>query len=86
MSRRRDGCFEIVSLIGTLDAAGEHLHMAVSDPEGRVKGGHVLEGCIVRTTLELVVGELTDVTFCRKYCPLSTYEELVIVQEREDTP
>ena len=35
----RDGCFEIVSLIGTLDPAGEHLHMTVSDPEGRVEGG-----------------------------------------------
>lgn len=79
----RDGCFEIVSLVGTLDAAGEHLHMAVSDPGGRVEGGHVLEGCVVRTTLELVVGELTDVTFRREPCPLSGYEELVV--ERTET-
>ena len=76
----RDGCFEIVSLIGTIDAAGEHLHMTVSDPEGRVEGGHVLEGCVVRTTLELVVGELTDVAFRRERCPLSGYEELVVVE------
>ena len=76
----RDGCFEIVSLIGTLDPAGEHLHMTVSDPEGRVEGGHVLEGCVVRTTLELVMGELTDVSFRRKPCPLSGYEELVVVK------
>lgn len=77
----RDGCFEVVSLIGTLDAAGEHLHMTVSDPAGRVEGGHVLEGCVVRTTLELVVGELTDVVFRREYCPLSTYEELVVLKK-----
>lgn len=76
----RDGCFEIVSLIGTLDPAGEHLHMTVSDPEGRVEGGHVLEGCVVRTTLELVVGKLTDVSFRREPCPLSGYEELVVVK------
>lgn len=76
----RDGCFEIVSLIGTIDAAGEHLHMTVSDPEGRVEGGHVLEGCVVRTTLELVVGELTDVAFRRERCSLSGYEELVVVE------
>ena len=75
----KDGVFEIVSLIGTLDAAGEHLHMAISGPDGRVEGGHVLEGCIVRTTLELVVGELMNVTFERRACPLSTYEELVVL-------
>lgn len=70
------GCFEVVSLIGTLDAEGEHLHMAVSDPEGRMTGGHVLEGCIVRTTMELVIGHLTGVRFSRGPCPLSGYEEL----------
>ena len=46
----RDGCFEIVSLIGTLDPAGEHLHMTVSDPErgGSCRGpgeGRHYQGC-----------------------------------------
>ena len=77
-SRLIPGCFEVVSLIGTLDANGEHLHMTVSDPEGRVTGGHVMEGCVVRTTMELVIGVLTDLTFSREHCPLSGYEELKI--------
>ncbi len=74
-----DGCFEVVSLVGTIDAAGEHLHMAVSNPEGAVTGGHVMEGCIVRTTMELVLGDLSGLEFRRGYCPLSTYDELEIM-------
>ncbi len=52
------GKFEIVSLIGTLDANGEHLHLSVSDEEGKVLGGHMMPGCTVRTTLELIIGNL----------------------------
>lgn len=72
------GKFEIVSLIGTLDAKGEHLHLAVSDEQGKVLGGHMMPGCTVRTTLELIIGELEKVNFIREPCPLSGYEELII--------
>ena len=72
------GKFEIVSLIGTLDAQGEHLHLAVSDENGHMRGGHMMPGCTVRTTLELIIGELENNTFTREYCMLSGYEELVI--------
>ena len=72
------GKFEVVSLIGTLDAEGEHLHLAVSDEKGVMTGGHMMEGCTVRTTLELVIGELEQITFQRETCALSTYEELVV--------
>lgn len=72
------GKFEIVSLIGTLDAKGEHLHLAVSDEKGQMQGGHMMIGCAVRTTLELVIGELETNTFTREPCPLSGYEELII--------
>ncbi|MCS3430563.1 PPC domain-containing DNA-binding protein [Klebsiella sp. BIGb0407] len=72
------GKFEVVSLIGTLDAKGEHLHLAVSDEKGTMTGGHMMDGCTVRTTLELVIGELEQVTFQRETCALSTYEELVV--------
>ncbi|MBS0847936.1 PPC domain-containing DNA-binding protein [Citrobacter sp. JGM124] len=72
------GKFEVVSLIGTLDANGEHLHLAVSDEKGVMTGGHMVDGSTVRTTLELVIGELEQVTFQRETCALSTYEELVV--------
>ncbi|WP_337264101.1 MULTISPECIES: PPC domain-containing DNA-binding protein [unclassified Serratia (in: enterobacteria)] len=70
------GKFEVVSLIGTLEAGGEHLHMAVADENGHMTGGHVMEGCTVRTTLELVIGELNDAVFSRQPCTLSGYDEL----------
>lgn len=72
------GKFEIVSLIGTLDAQGEHLHLAVSDENGHMRGGHMMPGCTVRTTLELIIGELENNTFTREHCTFSGYEELVI--------
>lgn len=72
------GTFEIISLSGTLDENGEHLHLAISDGMGRMMGGHVMPGCIIRTTLELVLGELTSLEFNRTHCHLSGYEELDI--------
>ncbi|QNH67166.1 DNA-binding protein [Proteus vulgaris] len=77
-NRYLTGKFEIVSLIGTLDNQGEHLHLAVSDENGIMCGGHMMPGCTVRTTLELVIGELEQVTFSRQPCEYSGYEELVI--------
>jgi len=79
-----DGCFEVVSLVGTLEAGGEHLHMTISNPEGTTTGGHVLEGCVVRTTMELVLGDLSELEFSREYCPLSTYEELAVMPRKKD--
>jgi len=73
-----EGCFETVSLSGTAEAGGEHLHASLSDPEGRVVGGHVMEGCIVRTTMEIILGELPELRFSREHCPSSTYMELAV--------
>lgn len=72
------GKFEVVSLTGTLDAEREHLHLAVADEHGHMTGGHVMEGCMVRTTLELVIGELDDAVFSRQTCILSGYDELKV--------
>lgn len=47
--------FEIVSLNGTLGMGEMHLHIALSDRQGRVIGGHLKDGCILKTTVELVV-------------------------------
>ena len=41
--------FEIVSLAGTVSRHGCHLHMSLSDYQGNVVGGHVLDGCVVFT-------------------------------------
>ncbi|HBL3861186.1 TPA: DUF296 domain-containing protein, partial [Salmonella enterica subsp. enterica serovar Typhimurium] len=54
------------------------LHLAVSDPYGVMLGGHMMPGCTVRTTLELVIGELPALTFSRQPCAISGYDELHI--------
>ncbi|HHU0691465.1 PPC domain-containing DNA-binding protein [Citrobacter sp. Marseille-Q3906] len=72
------GTWEVISLNGTLELTGEHLHLSVSDPQGAMLGGHMMAGCTVRTTLELVIGELTSLAFSRQPCVVSGYDELVI--------
>ena len=79
-----NGAFEIIALSGTVDAEGEHLHLSVADSRGDMCGGHVMPGCLVRTTCELVIGVLEGVAFQRKPCPLSGYNELVITPTTSD--
>ena len=69
---------EIVALSGTLSQQGCHLHCAVSDAFGSVAGGHVLRGCIVGATLELVLGETQEFRFSRELDPATGHRELVI--------
>lgn len=71
--------FEIVSLVGTLDAAGYHLHISLSDGQGRTIGGHLMPGCLVYTTAEIVIGEAEYLVFTRPFDPESGYPELVVL-------
>ncbi|SAK59032.1 DNA-binding protein [Caballeronia calidae] len=72
------GDLEILTLAGTLSAQGPHLHMSVSDAHGRVFGGHVTPGCIVRTTAEIVVANLPDERYTREHDAATGFAELVI--------
>ena len=72
------GDLEILTLGGSLAPDGPHLHMAVSDAEGRVLGGHVGAGCIVRTTAEVLVGLLPHLRFSREDDPGTGFKELVV--------
>ncbi len=73
-----DEPMEIVSLAGTLGSEGLHLHIALSRRDGSCVGGHLVDGCIVNTTAELVIGELADVEFRRPLDPATGYHELSI--------
>ena len=75
---RRNDAFEIVSLTGTASVSGLHIHVALADTKAAVIGGHLLAGCIVRTTLELVVGVLDDTAFERAHDASTGYGELVV--------
>jgi len=74
-----EGKFEICSLTGTLSShGGHHIHMGISDHECRAFGGHVLEGCIVRTTAEITLGEIEGCSFLRPTDTRTGYDELSI--------
>lgn len=77
-----EGHFEIVSLVGTLSINGSHLHLSVSDSTGRTLGGHLLEGCKIYTTAELVIGVMPDITYTREPDPTYGYRELVVRKVR----
>jgi len=60
------GPLEIVSCTGTLSPNGIHVHLAVADADGCIVGGHLVAGCLIYTTIELVVLDLsTTKTFLR---------------------
>jgi predicted DNA-binding protein with PD1-like motif len=77
------GPFEIVSLTGTLACSGDgdscvkHLHISLSDAQGRVVGGHLVR-LEVETTAEIVVGELEDLVFTREHDANTGFAELVV--------
>ncbi len=52
-----NGTFEVISLNGTLNRVVS-IFISAFDPHGTMLGGHMMPGCTVRTTLELVIGSL----------------------------
>jgi predicted DNA-binding protein with PD1-like motif len=78
-----DEPMEIVSLSGTLCMEGLHLHISLARRDASCIGGHVVQGCIVSTTVELVIGDLAEVEFGRPVDPATGYHELRIVRGTE---
>ena len=74
---------EIVSLMGTLSAARTHLHIALAREDLTVLGGHLMEGCIVNTTAEVVLLELDGVRFGAEGDGETGYDELAILSLEE---
>lgn len=77
-----EGKFEIVSLVGTLSQAGVHLHLSVSEGAGKTIGGHLVDGCQIYTTAEIVIGEASGIVFSRETDKLTGYKELTIRRYR----
>lgn len=70
--------FEIVSLVGTLSLHGSHLHLALANYEGKMIGGHLLEGCIIYTTAEVIIGASGNYRFVRSFDEQTGFLELEI--------
>lgn len=69
---------EILALSGTLSPDGPHLHVSLADGDGRCIGGHILDGCLVHTTAEIVICELPGICFSRQLDEKTGYRELKI--------
>lgn len=82
---RLEGPFEIVSATGTVGRGGCHIHVSVADGTGTTYGGHLVDGCSVLTTVELVILDLSQTwIFERKLDQQTAYNELVVAPAGPD--
>ena len=72
------GHFEIVSLVGTLSVNGSHIHISIADSTGKTIGGHLMEGCKIYTTAEIVIAASDQMIFKRAKDGSTPWEELQI--------
>lgn len=72
---------EIVSLTGTVSIHRTHLHAAFAKEDLSTIGGHLMPGCIINTTAEIVLLELTDTVFAPMFDGETGYEELNITNQ-----
>jgi len=68
---------EIVSLNGTVSENRCHLHLALSKEDLSTIGGHVVEGCLINTTCELVIAELPGQRIDVEFDEETGYKELI---------
>jgi len=66
------GPLEIVSCIGNISTKEEgdlvvHAHIAVANEEGKMYGGHLLSGCIIDATGELVLVDAPEAMLKRVF-------------------
>lgn len=77
------GHFEIVSLTGTVSVSGSHIHISISDSTGKTIGGHLMEGCKIYTTAEIVIGSSNDHIFKREKDGSTPWEELQVEEVKK---
>lgn len=75
--REIDEPCEIVSLNGTVSRTRCHVHIALSKQDLSTVGGHLVAGCIVNTTCELVLGVLDGWRFGVEQDAQTGYDELI---------
>ena len=73
-----DGALEVLTLAGSVAVNGSHLHASLADDHGRVLGGHLGYGCLVRTTAEVLLALLPQWHFSREPDAATGYDELAL--------
>lgn len=74
---------EAGAILTCVGSRGSHIHLSVSDSTGRTLSGHLLPGCKIYTTAELVIGILPDIVYTRKPDSAFGYKELVVRRKRK---
>lgn len=69
---------EIVSIMGTLSKNRCHIHISFSKEDLSTVGGHMVEGCLINTTAEIVLLELENFEFDSEYDQNTGYDEINI--------
>ncbi len=77
------GHFEMVSLVGTLSVSGSHIHISISDSTGKTIGGHLMDGCKIYTTAEIVIQASDAFEFKREKDGSTPWEELKVIENDE---
>lgn len=72
---------EIVSLTGTVSSARCHLHISLAKSDLTVVGGHLVEGCIVNTTCELIIAKVDGYHINKYFDETTCYNELEFIKE-----
>ena len=71
---------EIVSLMGTVSETRTHLHISCAREDLSTLGGHLMDGCIINTTCELVLGILDGWRYGVEEDEETGYDEIVFQQ------
>ena len=75
---RGSGFFEIISLNGTVSKNGSHLHICLSDGDGKTIAGHLLDENIIYTTAEIVLQSTDEFIFTREQNAVTGWKELQV--------
>ena len=68
---------EIVSITGTVSEQRTHLHVSFAKEDLSVIGGHLVEGCIINTTCELILMELENLKYGVTFDEETGYKEII---------
>lgn len=73
---------EILSLNGTISDSRCHLHIGFSRRDLSVIGGHLVEGCIINTTCELIIMEIKSFEFGVEQDEETGYDEIIFNEKK----
>ena len=70
---------EIIAFSGTMTKKNLHIHIAGINGKMEMFGGHLMDGCIVNTTMEIVILDFSDeYQNTRVFDEHTGYDELVV--------